>query len=108
MSNDDIFYPEPKIRMLPGAGETFNIRYTPGNESNFVIVTNDVTSAYSNKLSCTKLLTQIAEAQTIYRFDPSNRGNKRAYAKLLRRFLKEPCDTNTKKAYEQVLKQLND
>jgi hypothetical protein len=73
-----------------------------------VIVTNDVTSAYANKLSCTKLLTQIAEAQTIYQFDPSNRGNKQAYVKLLRRFLKEPCDTNTKNAYQQVLQQVND
>lgn len=106
VNNDYIFYPKPELWMPPGVGEEFDVKYMPGNESNFIILTNDRESAYSNKLGCTKLLQEISAARVAYDFDTKNRKNAAAYRKLLKEYIAAPCDTNVQKAYMLLLEQM--
>ena len=93
--------------MQPGVCEAFDVKYMPGNESNFIILTNDRESAYSNKLGCTQLLQEISAARVKYDFDTKNRKNAQVYRKLLKEYLAAPCDTNVQRAYKMLLEDMD-
>lgn len=105
-NNMSIFYPKPELWMPPQIGETFDIKYISGNETNFVILTNDPNSDYSNKIQCTKLLQEIASAKAAYDFDKKDSAAKEAYVKLLRKYISKPCDEEVKKAYTLMLERM--
>lgn len=100
------FYPANELEIPPQIGESFSVKYIPGDEENFIILTNDKNSGYSNKMNCTKLLQEMVSAQAAYNFDKSDDGNKRAYKRLVEKFLKEPCDTNLQRVYRMQLEEL--
>jgi len=108
VNNDYIFYPQSSMWMPPAIGEEFTIKYIEGDEDNFIILTNDQTSNYSNKINCTELLSKIATAQATYNFDPSDPKKASAFRSLLNQFLQGPCDENVKTAYRLLLEQMND
>lgn len=105
-NSGDAFYPATDLWMPPQIGEPFSIKYVDGDEDNFIILTNDQASAYSNKINCTQLLQEITSAQAAYNFDKKNAANKRAFKQLIEKFLKEPCDTNLQRAYRMQLEEL--
>jgi hypothetical protein len=106
VNNDHLFYPKPKLWMPPQVGEQFDIKYIPGNESNFIILTRDPQSPYANKITCMEIMQQIASAQAAYNFDKTNTVSKKAYVRLLRRYIAAPCDENVKKAYTLLLERI--
>lgn len=108
VNNNDIFYPQSDRWMLPAIGEEFSVKYIVGDEDNFIILTNDQTSDYSNKVNCTELLEKIVSVQAAYNFDPSDKEKAKAFRSILNQFLKGPCDENIKTAYRLVLEQMKD
>ena len=105
-NSGDAFYPANELEMPPQIGESFSVKYMPGDEENFIILTNDPKNGFSNKINCTQLLQEMVSAQAAYNFDKTNTGNKRAFKHLLEKFLKEPCDTNLQRVYRMQLEEL--
>ncbi|ASS50677.1 MAG: hypothetical protein A3D31_14030 [Candidatus Fluviicola riflensis] len=105
-NNGDAFYPANELEIPPQIGETFSVKYMEGDEENFIILTDDKKSGYSNKINCTKLLQELVSAQAAYNFDKTNAGNKRQFKHLVEKFLKAPCDTNLQRVYQMQLEEL--
>ena len=101
-----VFYPQNSLELLPQIGEQFSVKYMANNAENFIILTNDSKSGFSNKMECTQLLQEIASAQAAYNFDPSDKEKAKAFRSMLNQFLKGPCDENIKTAYRLVLEQM--
>lgn len=107
-NNGHTFYPKTDDFTPPPIGQVFTVKYIPDDESNFIICTADSTSAFSNQLDCTEVLTRLAAAQAKYRLDSLNVGFRQGYAKALRELLNAPCDTGLNGIYREKLRELGD
>lgn len=105
-NSGDAFYPANELELAPQIGESFSIKYIPGDEDNFIILTNDIKSNFSNKINCTQLLEELVSAQAAYNFDKTDAGNKRAFKRSVEKFLQTPCDTNLQNVYRIQLEAL--
>lgn len=105
-NSGDAFYPSNEMELAPQVGESFSVKYIPGDEDNFIILTNDVKSNFSNKVNCSKLLEELVSAQAAYNFDKVDKSNKSAYKQLVVKFLQTPCDTNLQRVYRMQLDEL--
>jgi hypothetical protein len=107
-NNGDAFYPANEMGIPPIIGESFSVKYIEGDEENFIILTNDRKSGFSNKLNCTKLLQEMVSAQAEYNFDKTNAVTKRTFKRLVEKFLQAPCDTNLQNVYRMQLEELKE
>jgi len=105
-NSGDAFYPSNEMEIAPQIGESFSVKYIPGDEENFIILTNDIKSNFSNKVNCTKLLEELVSAQAAYNFDKTNVSNKKAFKQSVEKFLQTPCDTNLQRIYRMQLEEL--
>lgn len=105
-NSGDAFYPANELEIPPQIGESFSVKYIEGDEENFIILTNDVKSGFSNKINCTKVLQEMVSAQAEYNFDKTNSGNKHKFKRLVEKFLQAPCDTNLQRVYRMQLEEL--
>lgn len=106
LNDGNAFFPQQEIWMPPMIGEQFSLKYIPGDETNFIILTNEPGSGYASKFTCTEKLMQISPAKAAYEFDPADPAKKKAYQKVLKEYLRAPCDTNLQKVYREELKKL--
>jgi len=106
LNDGNAFFPQQEIWMPPMIGEQFSLKYIPGDETNFIILTNEPGSGYASKFTCTEKLMQISPAKAAYEFDPADPAKKKAYQKVLKEYLQTPCDTNLQKVYREELKKL--
>lgn len=105
-NSGDAFYPPNELEIPPQIGESFSVKYIEGDEENFIILTNDVKSGFSNKINCTKVLQEMVSAQAEYNFDKTDAGNKHKFKRLVEKFLQAPCDTNLQRVYRMQLEEL--
>ena len=102
-NNSDIFYPNKNPIMSFEVGKKFPIRYMEGDESNFIIPT-DQSNPEEN---CNQVLLKVSAAQAAYNLDKSNEQNKNELKKTIDYYLTQPCDTNMQTAFRLLRQQLD-
>jgi hypothetical protein len=105
-NNKDVFYPKTDIWSPPSIGETFAVKYMPNDPENFIILTQDTNSNYSNKLICTEIQVRLSAAKAKYSLDNKNSEFKTAYKTVIQEILKAKCDTSIKYIYKLELNKL--
>lgn len=102
-NNGSVFYPQNSSFLVPVVGKVFTVKYMEGDEANFIIPT-DVSNPEYN---CLELMQKISEAQAAFQLDKTNAKNKSIYKSRVQEFMKAPCDTNLKRAFQLQLNQMN-
>lgn len=81
-------YPTPEDGyQYPEKGIEFTIKYIPNSEDTFIILANDLTSAYGKKLKCDGVYKSVRKAEEEYQFAKSNVTFKKNYAAAIRLYL---------------------
>jgi hypothetical protein len=105
-NNGQTFYPPTSLFLPPAIGEIFTVKYIPGDETNFVICTDDSSSAYANQLDCIGILKRVESTGAKYHLDSTNAAFRQEYKAAITDLLNAPCDSNLKMTYTIEQQQL--